>query len=288
MNKISKIIFSLSILASSHLFAGIDCIQCMYYQNSMNINPYQNTGVMPVFSYMNPWWTGYSMNNYAFANRPAPWMNYGMNGQSYPGNHGGGMMGKPNVYVYGKEGERFVLEFNFSPKSQLLSAIPSFKKKWQGVIAGDGILHQNVFYRYYYYDYEVDINLLQWERGQCVKESDLMETLNEWLEKSGFNKREIDDFNEYWSYKMPQASEFCIYPQTQEELDKVAKIETTPKASINRLSFFIVPQTGVDVAKKVPSYKRPSKKWKPTKVSTNQALQINEWAVGWLDESQFQ
>ena len=121
--------------------------------------------------------------------------------------------GKPNVYIYGKAGTKFNLTFKFSKKSILLSTVPSYEKEWSGVITGDGILHDNAFYRYFYYDYGLDINKLQWTSGSCVSEKKLMEYLNTKLLESGFHKREIHDFNEFWSYKIPEAKSHCVYPQ---------------------------------------------------------------------------
>lgn len=263
-----------------------NCIHCMYYQNYMGFNPYQNTGFGQVYNYYTPWWNQYSMPRYSYYNTPAPWMNYGMNGSQYPSHHGGGMMGKPNVYVYGKNGDNFKITFEFSEKSLLLSAIPSYQTEWKGTVTNGGIIYDNVFYRYFYYDYGVDISKLQWEEGECVKDANLMEYLNNLLTSSGFNKREIDDFNEYWSYKMPPGEEFCVYPQGNKELDRVAKLDIEPKATINRLSFFIVPQVDKGM-QKIPFFKKPTRKWTPKHLKQKNSIYVNEWGVGWIDESNY-
>ena len=262
------------------------CIHCMYYQQSMIQNPYMNTGFMPIYNYYTPWWSPYSMQRYSNYNTPAPWMNFGMNGSYYPSHHGGGMAGKPNVYIYGKAGTKFNLTFKFSKKSILLSTVPSYEKKWSGVITGDGILHDNAFYRYFYYDYGLDINELQWTSGSCVSEKKLMEYLNTKLLESGFHQREIHDFNEFWSYKIPEAKSYCVYPQGKKELDKVAKINTNPEADINRLTFFIVPQNKIPKASDRPFFIPPRKKWEATSTKKENDILINEWGVAWLDENE--
>ena len=212
-------------------------------------------------------------------------MNYGMNGSHYPGHHGGGMAGKPNVYVYGNVGQEFKISFNFSEKSLLLSAIPQYIKEWNGVIVEDGIVHNKAFYRYYYYDYGLDIDKLQWTSGKCVLKEELIDYLNSLLNKSGFFEKEIHDFNEYWSYKMPEASEYCVFPQGNKELKMVAELHVEPKASLNRVTFFIVPQVKIDHVKNRPFFNRPKKEWESTNSKRQEALHINEWGVAWVDES---
>ncbi|MAZ47243.1 MAG: hypothetical protein CME65_01690 [Halobacteriovoraceae bacterium] len=289
MKIILAIILSSFFIGSSYAMGiGNDCIHCMYYQNYMGINPYQNTGYEQIHQYYSPWWYRYSAPQYTNYNRPAPWMQWGMNGHHFPTHQGGGVMGKPNVYVYGSNNTEFEISIKFSEKSNLLSAIPSYQKVWRGKIVNNGILHENAFYRYYYYDYGVDISKLQWESGKCVKDDELMGYLNNVLNQSGFRKKEIDDFNEYWSYKMPPGDSYCVYPQRNKELNKVARLETKPAAIINRLSFFIVPQVEKDLNRKVSSFKKPSREWKAEKQNANQGIVINEWGVGWLDQAQFE
>ena len=262
------------------------CIHCMYYQQSMIQNPYMNTGFMPIYNYYTPWWNPYSMQRYPNYNTPAPWMNYGMNGSHYPSHHGGGMAGKPNVYIYGKAGTKFNLTFEFSEKSLMLSTVPKYDKKWEGVVTGDGIVSNDAFYRYFYYDYGLDIKKLQWKRGSCVSENKLMEYLNKKLLESRFHQREIHDFNEFWSFKIPEAKRYCIYPQGNKELNQVAKINISPKADINRLTFLIVPQKNIPKESGRPFIKPPVTKWKPELIKKENEILINEWGVAWLDESE--
>lgn len=269
-------------LSISNLFAQ-DCVHCRYYRNYMGFSPYRNTGFKPIANHYLPWWYNYSMPRYSYYNRPAPWMNYGINGKHYPNHGGGGMVGKPNLYVYGKTETEFSIELEFEEKSLLLLSVPAYDTRWSGRIINNGILYKDAFYAYFYYDYGVNLKKLQWTSGSCVKEEALMGYLNKLLKAHNFNKVEIDDFNEYWSFKMPPAKTYCIFPQVNKHLSKVVKIKVTPKATINRLIFFIVPQTAI-FKSTVPYLQKPIMKWKPVSEEVSAQIHINEWGVAFLDE----
>jgi hypothetical protein len=281
-----KSLFSIITLIISINAYTQDCIHCMYYRNYVTSSPYQMTNFSPVANYYLPWWYNYSMPYYSNYNYPGSWQNYGLNGNHYAHNHGGGMVGKPNLYVYGKNGTKFSIQLNFNKKSNLLAAVPSYENGWNATVMNNSILSNGGSYEYIYYDYGVDIASLQWEKGYCVEEKSLMDRLNKDLVSSGFNRKEIDDFNEYWSFKMPSAENYCVFPQANEELDKVVKIMTTPKATLNRLIFFIVPQNKEqEKLKHIKYFQKPLKKWSSQVNQEKSDLLINEWGIAFLDES---
>lgn len=263
------------------------CVHCMYYRNNVTHPlPHKMPNVSPVANFYLPWWYSYSMPHYTNYNYPGSWSNYGLNGNHYAHNHGGGMVGKPNLYIYGKNGTNFSIQLEFNKKSNLLASVPSYENGWSGTVMNNSVLSNGGSYEYIYYDYGVDIASLQWERGNCVEEKNLMDSLNKTLISSGFNRKEIDDFNEYWSFKMPSADKYCIFPQTDKELDRVVKIKSTPKATLNRLIFFIVPQNKEqEKIKHLKYFKRPKQEWSPQINQVKRDLIINEWGVAFLDES---
>jgi hypothetical protein len=265
-----------------------DCISCRgsnsWYQHNFGLYPPGNPGMMVTNQYM-PWWYDYSRNYYPNYHQPAPWYNYGVQGSYYPNHGGGGMVGKPNLYIYGKKGTNFSIRLKGDEKSLLLAAVPGYENGWTGKLNDKGFVAEDSQYGYVYYDYSVDISKLQWTQGKCVKQNQLMGYLNKLLKLNNFKKNEIKDFNDYWPYKMPQADEYCVYPQGNKELDVVAKLEVTPKANINRLAFFVVPRNAIPLKQKITYFRKPSSEWKQVNVKNKDPIQINEWGVGFLDES---
>lgn len=281
-----KIIIILLMVNCSISYAQ-HCVHCMYYRNQLQMSPYQNTGFNQVSNYYMPWWNNYSSQRYRNYNMPSAWSNFGINGNQYPSHHGGGMAGKPNVYIYGKKGTEFSIKLKFEQKSFLLASVPSYRTSWRGIVSSKGVDIDSTKYPYLYYDYIVNIDKMQWRAGKCVSESKLMPYLNNTLKQHGFNKNEINDFNEYWSFKIPSADEYCIFPQGNKELHRVVEVVTIPKARLNRLVFFIVPQVKTKRFRKLTYFNRPKLNWTVSvadKDIKKEKLLIHEWGIAWLDE----
>jgi hypothetical protein len=240
-----------------------------------------------------PYWSLYAQNNYGpSANYPGAW-NQGsgaLNSQYYPYTWAtGGCAGKPNVYFHGPEGK----SFSFAPKligrSELLATTPAVNgpgDKIMMTIKNKKIVVDDVSYDYFYYDYAVDITQLQDERGTCVSKKGLIPVLLEMLVTSGFTPKEQKDFLDYWPFKMPPAESYCIYPQTEQDLAKVAPLEIEGDIEMKRILFMIVPQTS-EFKKSKDRFKgkfrsTPTFSWSaqiPLEVSS---FKIHEWGVAFM------
>lgn len=266
------------------------CVHCLHYQNQRTFHtpPHFQT-FTPVVNQFVPWWYSYSMPMYMNYNRPGAWMNYGLNGGFYPGLHGGGFAGKPNVYVYGAPGTKFSISLSFKENSELIAAVPPLRNHWKGTTAQSGVLVDNTYYDYLYYDYGVDISKLQWTKGSCVEKKKLMPHLQELLIQSGFNKTEIDDFNEFWSFKIPPAKNYCVFPHSNHELNNAVTYQVTPAATVNRILLFIIPHAN-DFSEELtalPYFQKPNETWTASPETSENPLYINEWGVAFLDETHF-
>ena len=245
----------------------------------------------PRFSTGGPWWSPYGSYSYPNFRYPGAWSGWVMTPSFYPGGggftHGGGYMGKPNIYLHGKKGTKVSIRVKYGLKATTLAAVPLHGKAgWKGVITGENAFVVNrALYPYLYFDYRFDLASLQDQEGFCSNAEGLMPRLLDALRTSGFSDYEMKDFSEYWSIKMPPSDEYCVYPQDERTLSRVAPLEITPTpARITRMNFVIV------LKKAMASYDGPFSivphaEWKITKErepASDDAFVIHEWGVGFL------
>jgi hypothetical protein len=256
----------------------------------------------PPFSPQVPWWV--SQGNLAYSNfyYPAPWMGGGIYGPYYPGGgggwwNGGAMMGKPNLYVSAPEGTKLEIDVGMKPGSNLLAAVPLHGKKgWSAEVLGPYRLKSGDSEQaFLFYDYRFNPKVLQETEGFCTTPEKLLPELTRHLEMAGFEAYEVKDFRDYWSYKMPRANSYCVFPQDERQLSKVATLKISPvPRSVTRVGFMIVPQ---QQGFEPPMFKsKPTKVWAPHVLQSGKilpvekgrdtassgSLRIREWGVGFL------
>lgn len=239
----------------------------------------------PMPYYGSPWYVPYGAPSYANFFAPTAMMGWGINGGYFPGGHSAGM-GKPNVYVSGKPGTKVTVKMVPKSGTTLWAAVPAHREEgWTGMIKKKGIAVGSTVSPYLYYDYGLDAEELQNEAGFCVSAEELMPRLTAVLARVGFLENEIKDFSEYWSVKMPPSKSFCVYPQENADLNKVAALEVSPApSSITRIGFLIVPEEGYGKDHAFKS--RPEREWAPSHrapASVSQdGIHVREWGVGFL------
>lgn len=189
------------------------------------------------------------------AGTPCAWTGYGCSGAAYPGT-GGAVIGKPNVYLSGPVGMDFEIQTRFSDGSNLLAAIPAMGLiGWKGKIDQRSRVYvDSVSHDYLFYDARTDVDRLQSREGFCRLKEELIPSLIQSLQDFGFEPNEIRDFREYWSRFMPNAKSYCVYPQLNEDVARIADLQIRPTPDkLTRVWYFIVPQ---DVAGEVAAYRK--------------------------------
>lgn len=265
------------------------CYTCM-----MNAGlPVMSVGAMPVPMAAGPPWVPYGQfgyNNFYF---PGPWSNGGLVGPMYPGvfpgmNTGGAMMGKPNVYIEAPKGTEVEVKVIPEAGSHLLAAVPIHGSVgWKAKVLGPNqIRSDGARLGFLFYDYRMDPGLLQSEAGFCAPNAkETVVQMAKVLKQSGFTDYEIKDFTVYWDVKLPAKDSYCVYPQDERSLSKVARLEVSPKsAQVTRVGFMVVPATATGRAH---FKKDPVRAWVPEKTSTLRApaskeIRVREWGVGFL------
>jgi len=237
-----------------------------------------------------PWWGYYGAMAYppTFA-YPGPWTGSAVNGSYFPGNGGVGL-DKPVLYLDGKDGTDVSVQLTFpSKESNWLVAVPAHGNEgWQGKLKNNHIEVDGAEHRFLFYDYRSDPNLLQDKKGFCAKRSDLIPKMKNALKNSGFKENEIKDFQDYWSFKIPPSSRYCVYPQGAAEIGQLArlKIEPTP-TSLTQIIFIIQTAEALAAGGRFFSHE-PVETWVANPPADNRtpasgdSLRAREWGVGFM------
>ena len=263
---------------SSGTRPGQFCYNCQYMSQ-----PNWGFNMVP---YRYPWWHSYGQYSYPNYNRPGVWQRGGLSQNYYPG-PGNIVAGKPNLYIHGSTEEtRF--QIKFKGKSNLLAASPIHSKDgWLFKTKNKKITVDGVAHDYLYYDYKLDSNTLQNEKGFCGDRTDIYKKMVSTLNQMQFKDKEITDFEEFWSLKLPKGN-FCVYPQSHDDLQKSAQWNSSvAPAYFKRVLFVVIPSNQIETGKSASFKKRPNKGWNPLSAvyrlpSSKGALQIHEWGVAFL------
>lgn len=270
------------------------CPYCEYGYRPANTMPwgvpapyYWNTGPMMYSNYYAPApWYYAPMPQYNYPNNyPSP----GIIPNYYPG-QGSFFAAKPNLYLEGKEGTKVNIKLEFLDKdTNWLAAIPVHGKEgWNAVIAKKGFLTVNdTAYAYLYSDYRSAEKYLQDQEGFCSKKDAVLGRMALEMKSANFSEPEIAQFLEYWTVKLPKSESYCVYPQDERQLDKIAKLEISPAPKAVRRLIFLV-QVKEGLRKNGGKFtKEPSKTWTPTAfrlpaAEEKDAFVVREWGVGFL------
>ncbi|MGE0616092.1 MAG: hypothetical protein AB7P04_10665 [Bacteriovoracia bacterium] len=261
---------------------------CPYCGMRSNYGSY----AMPSFYPPNyPWWAGYGAMTYPNFYYPTAWNRGGINPTYFPG-QGHVMFGKPNLYISGPAGTEVKVKVELPTENTLLAAVPAHGQMgWEATLqpatAEKPLRTAGADYRFFFYDFRSDDAKLQDEAGFCVTRQELMPRLKKILVTAGFRELEVRDFESYWSVKLPPSSKYCVYPQTQAQLDQVAPLRVTPAPTrIRRLAFVIAIKEGL-VANDRKFTREPKKAWVngdlERAVAAERAtpgVEVREWSVG--------
>ncbi len=258
-------------------YMPVDCVQCRMQ------GQYSNYG-MQYSQYPN---MNYGMNNYSNYNYPGAWGAGGINGAAYPGG-GHGWAGKPNIYFSGKSGTHVKVKVNFSPGSNVLAAAPLLGQSgWDFKIGENNSISANgINYNYLFYDFRTALDSFQFTKGFCTSHAEVIPQMAAILKDLNFKEKEIADFTEYWTVKLPASEEYCVYPQIENEIRDSVALEITPKPSkYTRVLLFVLPKEIMGYSKFQKYTQRPTSAWTPPVIRTiasESNLEFREWGVGLL------
>lgn len=194
---------------------------------------------------MMPWWSPWAMYQFPmFYNNPCMWNIWGCQSSYYPA--GGPIaMGKPNIYIDGPDMENAKIQLDQVEHHKLMATAPAHMEKgWSFNLEKNKIMIEGAEYPYLFYDSRAEFNKLpNVTHGFCGTPTQVLEEMNNQLEKMKFPKRARKDFAEHWIVKLPKLKELCVYPQVNEQMDQAASLKFSFKDyQVTRALFFIVPK----------------------------------------------
>lgn len=176
------------------------------------------------------------------------------------------MLYKPNIYIYPTLSIKLNLEITFPLGGSITESIPKYNDGWSVSVDPNGLIDNK--FEYLFYE-SVQPDLFQYNQGWCVPKIDLKQFFEKNMNLYNFSSNEIADFNEYWIPRLTDHEYYIIYPQTNEIIDKIIKLNlSTQPDNINRLFYGIV---GIDRNTEIEA---------PSIVSfTRNGFFIMEWGV---------
>lgn len=144
---------------------------------------------------------------------------------------------KPAVYLYPTEQMNVSVKVNVNGK--LTYTDPEYNTGWNVNAMPSGMIDN----KYDYLFYEADLNKVELpNEGWVVEYGKLKEWFEEYLPKLGLNKKETEQFEEYWLAKLRKAKYYDIRILDNKFLSENMDLVIEPKPeSLLRLNFFFKP-----------------------------------------------
>lgn len=137
---------------------------------------------------------------------------------------------KPAIYLYPKE--KTDVDVKIAPKGKTTLTIPQYPKDgWKITAYPDGkIESENKFYDYLYYEAQIPNELIdeKTKEGYVISYNELELTLNTLLPKLGLNKKESDEFLDYWLKALPKSNYYFIGVVPQKLFDNISPLNISP------------------------------------------------------------
>lgn len=129
---------------------------------------------------------------------------------------------KPNIYLYPESNIDINVSLAFPQGGKIIKSIPDYNNEWNVSVDTSGIIDNK--YEYLFYE-SLQPDVWQYGKGWCVKKDGLKEFFETNMAGYNFSAKEINDFVSYWIPRLTKYEYYCIYPQLNEQIDKVIKID---------------------------------------------------------------
>jgi len=132
------------------------------------------------------------------------------------------MVYKPNVYIYPLQPTDLCVRLTFPMGGKIVESIPAYEKGWCVNVYPSGRIDNQ--YDYLFYE-SSQPNLFQYNKGWCIAQGALKTFFERNMKAYNFSAYEIKDFTDYWIPVLNESNYYCIYPQTNEILDKTIQLD---------------------------------------------------------------
>lgn len=166
------------------------------------------------------------------------------------------MVRKPNIYLYPESKIQAKVTLIPQKGNEITSSIPDYKNGWNVSVEPSGVIDG----KYEYLFYEGNQKKYNPSRvGWSISHDELWQFFPKIMEEYGFNKKEINDFVDYWEKHIPKSQFYDITLVTTQEVEKEFALVIDPKPdTVLRLWFCIIPQNkkGNLPSPKITEFKR--------------------------------
>lgn len=176
-----------------------------------------------------------------------------------------GCYGKPAIYLYPQKDTHVSVELDID--GEITKTIPPYNNGWHVLAKPDGtITDESLGKQYDYLFWEAKPKKLELpDKGWVVARKDLEEWFNEYLPKLGLNKKEKEQFMEYWLERLQGKNYYELKLLNRAFLDKYAKLTITPSPdTLIRVIFCFTPLD----EHKTDDYKTDDKALEPPLIKT--------------------
>lgn len=148
------------------------------------------------------------------------------------------MLYKPNIYIYPLTQAKLCVGLSFPMGGNIVKSIPEYDEGWCFDVDTKGKIDGK--YDYLFYESKQP-NIFQYEKGWCVGRADLKSFFEKNMAIFNFSIAEIKDFIDYWVPLLTKDDYYCIYPQTNEIIDRIIQLDFSVKPDkIHRLFYGVL------------------------------------------------
>ena len=145
---------------------------------------------------------------------------------------------KPNIYIYPTNNIDLCVKISFPMGGEIVESIPTYTEQWCVNIDTNGKIDNR--YDYLFYESKQP-NTFQYEKGWCIARNDMNSFFESNMKQYNFSDAEISDFIEYWIPLLDENDYYMIYPQTNEIIDGIIKLNfSTQPNNVSRLFYGVV------------------------------------------------
>ena len=174
---------------------------------------------------------------------------------------------KPNVYLYPQFKTTVSVKLEFPLGGTVIESTPSYAGEWRVEVEPNGRIDDK--YDYLFYESQTP-DAYQYVSGWVVNKDSLLGFFQSNLSEMGFNRREINDFTEYWIPKLTESRYYIIYPQFANDIDKMIRLKVAPSPDNLLRLFYVI--TGSERTRAALSTPKISK-------FQRQGFVVAEWGV---------
>lgn len=137
---------------------------------------------------------------------------------------------KPAIYLYPEAETNINVKVN--PLGKMTLTIPKYPSTgWDVLAKPDGqIISNGTNYDYLYYEAEIpDENIQKPKDGFVVEKKNVETLLGNILPSLGLNKKETDQFKDYWVKVLPESPYYFVGVVAQKNIDTIAPLSISPR-----------------------------------------------------------